>query len=133
MIQRYLLFQIILVIGGLVGGFYTLYYRKNRLDFKKIWIFILIMLLLSPLDILTTFFFVRDLGIDAEGNAIAEIFMHNFGVVWGLVLIRILLVGWMFLFSCWVYSNKDKRVWKGFFWAMIIASLLIPVWNLVGS
>jgi len=131
MIQRYLLFQIILVIVGLVGGIYTLYYRKDRLDFKKIWIFILIMLLLSPLDIITTFFFVRDLGIDAEGNAIAEIFMHNFGVVWGLILMRILSIGWLFLFSCWIYSHRDKRVWVWFFLTMIIISLLIPVWNLI--
>lgn len=125
-----------LILCSLIGAiiYSRKAYRKN-INFTEIWHFFWIISALRVLDVLSTLRFVYKLGIEYEGNLVAKLFMTQFGIVPGIILIYVtsmpLLFFWLvlarFAFNGSAYKNK---IWKLFKAVLLAISIIIPIVNM---
>ena len=133
--QILITFQFVSLFIVSLLAIYILVHKRKKLNFKKIWKFIIIIYFLKIFDILSTLFFVGKLGIEAEGNSIARFFMNYFGVIPGLVFHTIFIFPFIFLLSCAIMNMTQELekewIWKVFSWIFIFFAIVIPIYNLV--
>ena len=131
-----MLWNLIFIITGILVLISIIILIKQRkyINFKSIFIFIIILAVLSIPDIFTTFLFVSKAGIIMEGNITARWFMYNFGLIKGLIFHRVFFAIPLLFFLSIIpnyLENKTKiPYFKLLAGIMIMAGILIPFWNL---
>jgi hypothetical protein len=99
---------------------------------KEVWKLFCIVTILRVFDVLSTIYFTNKIGIEYEGNIIAQAFMLQFGNVIGIILISLLTIPMLFFwFILLNYILKEHKIgWSLFKALMITVSVIVPLINL---
>jgi hypothetical protein len=117
---------------ALIGVFiYSQKRLREKVNMKEVWKLFCIVTALRVFDVLSTIYFTNKIGIEYEGNIIAQAFMLQFGNVFGIILISLLTIPMLFFWFILLNYVLKKKIWWGLFKAlMITVSVIVPLINL---
>jgi hypothetical protein len=122
----------ILAILSSVGA--VMYFKKDlrkKVDLKEVWRFFWVMVVLKTCDVLSTIYFTNKIGIEYEGNLLAKSFMLKFGILWGLFLITIIMLVFVFFWTVFMnYVFKKTKKWKIFKATLIVSNIIVVIINM---
>jgi hypothetical protein len=123
--------MLLLLFTALGIYIYCSKHLKERVNMKEVWQLFGIIFFLKIFDILSTLYFISILGIEAEGNLLAKIFMYKLGINAGLLLIFLFsLPNLFFMFILTNYVFRNTLAWQTFKMTIITVNVLVPLINL---
>ena len=125
------LFAIIYLITAITGIYICSNKQlKQDVDFKDVWQFFLLMIVLRLCDVISTIYFASHLTAEAEMNVLAKLFMTDIGIVPGIIMLFLISMPMIYLWLINVNYLLDKKYWGLFKIILTIVSIIIPIYNM---
>jgi len=116
-----------------VLGIY-IYFKKDlrkKVNMKQVWNFFILISVLRILDVLSTIYFAKKIGVAYEGNLAARLMMSHFGITLGMSTIYLISLPYIFFwFILLNYLFGKNFGWRFFQGLMITVSIIVPLINM---